>query len=184
MPDFLKSINMMVVADYAAGAWDEIHPTTLRKSWRKILPFPQVTAKETSPNNIASDDTSLISHVAKTLPTVNEQDVSSWLNNNELHPGFQLMTDKEICSAATSTSQVDPESDDLDDDGYASDTAPCSVSHSSAAHMFDKCLEWLEHQPEATVHNVTVVKELRALASRKCLEVLRQPSITSFFRQQ
>jgi len=41
--DFLKGINMKVVVDLIHQSWVEIEPTTLRKSWRKILPEPQHT---------------------------------------------------------------------------------------------------------------------------------------------
>ena len=36
--DFLKGINMKVVAEMAAEAWSEIKQDTLRKLWQKIIP--------------------------------------------------------------------------------------------------------------------------------------------------
>lgn len=35
--DFLKSVDIKVVADVIAESWDEIEPSTIQKSWRKII---------------------------------------------------------------------------------------------------------------------------------------------------
>lgn len=48
--------------------------------------------------------------------------------------------------------------------------------------MLDKSLQWLEHQPIAAVYNVTVLWELRNLASNKRLQPLCQPAISDYFR--
>ena len=37
--DFLKSVNMSKVVQYASEAWSEVKATTLRKSWEKIIPI-------------------------------------------------------------------------------------------------------------------------------------------------
>lgn len=37
--DFLKSVTMKTVSELVAEAWEEIQPSTLRKSWQKILPI-------------------------------------------------------------------------------------------------------------------------------------------------
>ena len=34
------------------------------------------------------------------------------------------------------------------------------VSHAAAAHMFKQCLSWLQKQPEATVCNTTMLRQL------------------------
>ncbi len=31
----------------------------------------------------------------------------------------------------------------------------CPMTHSEAAHMFEQCLTWLEHQPEANQYNTS-----------------------------
>ena len=55
--------------------------------------------------------------------------------------------------------------------------APCPVSHSEAAHYFEQCRLWLEHQPEAFVYNVTVLRELQSLAANKRMSSLKQRKI-------
>ena len=37
---FLKMINMKVVAEMVAEAWDQVKQDTLQKSWQKIIPLP------------------------------------------------------------------------------------------------------------------------------------------------
>ena len=37
--DFFKSVNTTVVVEMTADSWDEIRASTLRKSWRKIVPM-------------------------------------------------------------------------------------------------------------------------------------------------
>ena len=44
--EFLKGVDMKKVSYLVAEAWDEIDPSTLRKSWRKILPLSGITQKE------------------------------------------------------------------------------------------------------------------------------------------
>ena len=48
---------------------------------------------------------------------------------------------------------------------------------SEAAHMFEKCLIWLEHQPEANLYNTCMLKELHSMAVRKRIKLLKQKTI-------
>ena len=183
VPQFLKTINMKVVADYVAEAWKEIPSSTFRKSWRKILPIVEESVEPEHPPD-ANDSVRLVSEVSS-LPSVqsefNQAEIQTWLENDEQDPGFQLLTEEEICAAVTLNTQEDNVSDESDED-ESSVTTQCPVSHSSAAYMLDKSLQWLEHQPEPTVHNVTVLRELWNLASNKRLQALTQPVISDYFR--
>ena len=69
-----------------------------------------------------------------------------------VEPGFQLMADEEIYSHVTSGEPSDNESEA--EEAEAQPTYTCPVSNSQAAHMSEKCLTWLEHQPEANQYNV------------------------------
>ena len=45
--EYLKEVNMHVVADLVSKAWSDITNSTLRKSWRKILPItPSIQASQ------------------------------------------------------------------------------------------------------------------------------------------
>ena len=56
------------------------------------------------------------------------------------------MSDDEICDYVSSEADCE-DVEDGDDSEEQHDTCPITNSH--AAHMLDKCLIWLEHQPEA-----------------------------------
>ena len=43
--------------------------------------------------------------------------------------------------------------------------------------MFDKCLEWLRQQEEASTYNLTCLKELHELAARKRLSDIKQKKL-------
>ena len=51
------------------------------------------------------------------------------------------------------------------------------VPHGVAVRMFDECLKWLEEQEEASVYNISILHNLRKLASRKRLNELSQTRI-------
>ena len=44
--DFLKSVNMKIVTELIAESWGEIKESTLRKSWRKIMPIREPKESE------------------------------------------------------------------------------------------------------------------------------------------
>ena len=60
----------------------------------------------------------------------------------------------------------------------------CPITHGAAANIFDECLQWLEHQPEASLYNVTILRELRSLAITKRLQSMKQSTLTDYFPTQ
>ena len=54
------------------------------------------------------------------------------------------------------------------------------MSHSEAITMFDGCIKYLLEQKEDTLHNITVLTELREMAARKRLTNLKQKKITDY----
>ena len=64
------------------------------------------------------------------------------------------------------------------EEAEAQPTYTCRASNSQAAHMLEKCLTCLEHQPEANQYNVCTLRELCALAVRKKGQAMRQMTIT------
>ena len=109
------------------------------------------------------------------------QEVAKWLDSDANDPGIQLYTDSEICDLVMNTNS--DESDDEDEESEEKEDA-CPVSNSKAAYCFEQCLTWLEHQPEATAYNTTVLRELQSLASNKRVESVKQTKVTSYFNLQ
>ena len=197
--DFLKSVDMKVVADLIAESWDEIESSTIQKSWRKIIastvqqPDTETPSEEPSSHGGTGEEMSIERHdagekegsedqsdVAEFIDTfqelgynMNEDEISIWLNSDRNDPGFQIMTDDEICDYVTS------EADHQDnEDGESEElNSTCPISNSHAAHMLEKCLVWLEHQPEANEYNVCTLRQLRALAARKRVQSLKQKTL-------
>ena len=102
-------------------------------------------------------------------------EICTWLNSDSNDPGLQLMTDEEICEHVhVLTDTIEPDEDDRSE---GPEQNICPVSNSEAAHMFEKCLIWLEHQPEANLYNTCMLKELHSMAVRKRIKLLKQKTI-------
>ena len=46
--------------------------------------------------------------------------------------------------------------------------------------MFENCITWLQHQPEASAYSTSVLIQLKDMAAKKRLSSLKQTSITSY----
>ena len=106
--EFLKSVNMSVVVEMVAESWDEIKASTLRKSWRKIMPIQPspdqsedltVGQEEDGDKNVNrdQDEQEFVREFQELGYSMDENEIHTWLNGDSSDPGFQLMTDDEIC---------------------------------------------------------------------------------------
>ena len=206
---FLKSINMKVVAETVAEVWDEAKQDTLRKSWQKIIPLP--SSHPTSRGSgiwhgiririhTDSEETKIVKAEQKVQEENDELEVSmfqdmfkeigfdldadtivEWLSSDSMDPGVQVFSESEICelvSKPADEDEVQPNDDDSEDDV----DQPSRASNSDAVRMFEQCLIWLEQQPEATVYNTMVLRELHSLAASKGMESLKQAKLTQYFK--
>ena len=195
--DFLKSVNMKVVIDLIKEAWDEIKDKTLRKSWEKILPLDNEDEvlqmidfdQDTESNEVAEmlgmlNIIRIPAQETGTETQLSEEDVFNWLNSDSNDPGFKVYSDDEICEVVTQESSGNNEANEDDEDEDDEVEEMCPITHGAAADMFDKCLQWLQHQPEASLYNVTTIRELRSLAITKRQQSMKQSSITDYFPTQ
>ena len=88
---------------------------------------------------------------------------------------FLIMTDEEICETVISQPCSEEKEEEEKEDGGG--VRQCPVTHSEAASMFDKCLIWLQHQPEANQYNTSTLRSLHILAAQKCTHSLKQESL-------
>lgn len=231
---FLKKITLKVVVDLVAQSWAEIEPTTLRKSWRKILPEPTISTAsgaefavpepclaelyklavaedpedslqltETSQNrgcglwhgirvrignsddklsadsgSVDEDDVSIDSFQAMFHALgaeVESSEIADWLDSDKHDSGIQ---EDEICDIVSQHTTAESEEDEANEE----EEEPCPVSHGEAARMLEWCLTWLEHQPEATVYNTTVLRELQTMATKKKINSLKQTKLDHYFQ--
>ena len=104
---------------------------------------------------------------------IENKEIMKWLQSDTNDSGVQVFM-------VSQPVEIEPQNDE-DDDGE--EESPCPVFNSGAARMFELCLSWLEHQPEATVHNTTVLRELRILAANKRMDSIIQTIITKYFNK-
>ena len=119
--DFLKGVNMKVVAEMTAEAWSEIKQDTLRKSWQKIIPvspLPTVsrgcaiwrgvririhsdseeTESDKAEQRVQDETDELdISNFQDMLKEIgfdtDTDNIAEWLSSDSADPGVQLFTD-------------------------------------------------------------------------------------------
>ena len=89
--------------------------------------------------------------------------ITAWLESDYDVSGAQLYTDTEICELASKEDTCTPEVEE--DEEMDAEEEKCTVSHSNATFMFEQCLTWLEHQPEAKINNTMLLRELHSLAA-------------------
>ena len=188
--EFLKSAYMSVVVELVAESWDEIKASTLRtcKSWREIMPIqPPNDQSEVltvgqgkygdEDVNRDQDEQEFVCKFQELGYSMDENEIHTWLNSDYSDPGFQLMTDDEICEHVLSKDL------DLEDEPEPEEEEPnfCRVSNSMAAHMFQKCLTWLKYH-DVNQYNTCTSRELHALAVHKQGQSLKQKTLPELLR--
>ena len=81
---------------------------------------------------------------------MSENDVEEWLALDKNDPGHAYFSDSEIAEHVLNSnpSLQDDKGQSEDKCNVIETTRP--VNHATAMDVLGKCLEWLEHQPEAT----------------------------------
>ena len=140
--DFLKGINMLKAVEMIASSWNEIHPRTLRLSWRKIIPL-----EEDEEHSEDIDDTcveELHSYFQLLGENVEENEITEWLDADSTDRGYSQLTDDEIIAEVTG--QSNSESVASDDPVIIQESTRSTISHGEALQMFDNVISWLRQQ--------------------------------------
>ena len=141
--DFVRGINLLDISHKIAASWEEITPTTLRLSWRKILPT-ETNMKSQQPLGITEEvPREPQSHFLTLLSTagieITSAEVDEWLTSDELDPGYTLLNDDDIVTEALQDGHTRQPSgnDDDEEDTPGSDQNPdrLSISHEHAFEM-------------------------------------------------
>ena len=206
---YLKKVNMKVVLEKVAIAWEGITPRSIRNSWNKLIPPSEEpssmpSSSDTSisegeqPESIGSigestderpcSDEELLGEAGfvsdfETLGfELAQSEVQEWLNVDANDQGYQHLDDQGIVSHVLNSQEqaVSPETDSETEDLEA--LPACSVKHKEAMEMFDKCLSWLQHQPEASSYNTSVLLSLRELAAKKRAISFKQQTLASYLK--
>ena len=171
---FMKEIDILKVIILIAETWDSLAETTLQRSWSKLYASPDI-------NNDQSETVDIRSILAAISPEANfGADINAWLDD-ENEPGYEHLDENQIIQSVT---------DDEPDEESEPEEEPIEIicqnerpSNADAYKAFTVCLEWLQQQPEASVYNTSLLRNLRGLAASLRFQAFRQPKITSFFNK-
>ena len=174
MITYLNGLYMLNVVERISTTWKQISPETIRKSWNKLIPVPDAANVDIMPSENINEQ---FVNAFAALNIVSGDDIDSWLAEDG--PGYEHLDVNGIVDMMNSE---DP--DDINEEEEISEddiSQPCPVSHKKAMAMFEKCLIWLRHQPEATVGKTSTLVMLRELAVEKREATGKQSDIRSFF---
>ena len=95
---------------------------------------------------------------------LDENEISEWLDADSTDRSYSHLTDDEIIAEVTGQSNTESIASDDEDDPviiHQVSSSASTISQGEALHMFDNCICWLQHQDEASVHNLSVLHDLR-----------------------
>ena len=187
---FLKAVNLQAVAEKVATAWAGISADTIRRSWGKLVPLPTSESSLTTEEENLATSQSDAAEIAWFLTDfqqmgqdLTEQDIRDWLWADRDDLGYEHLDDDGLVNHVAGSSNDEVDGDDESDDGDPSEisTTEPAISHRDAVEMFDKCITWLQCQPEAMPHHTSVLLSLKEIAANKQFAALRQHDPTSHF---
>ena len=111
-----------------------------------------------------------------------ERDIAEQLESDSQDLGYEHLDDDAVVDLVLECDLEGTTQPDSDDDETVHATA-CPISHKDAMVMFDKCLIWLQYQPEASTYNTSVMTSLKDIVAQKIFSSLKQKLITSFLRK-
>ena len=75
-----------------------------------------------------------------------EEDVQAWLDSDDL--GYEHLSDDQIVKQVERLHSVLNDENESEEDDTSDSSISCPLSNAEAMNMTDKCLTWLQHQPE------------------------------------
>ena len=137
----IKNIDIKDVVYMSAAAWDDIPALTLTRSWNKLLARETVAESDQQPEDMIVDthEESIEALAKKIDPSLSDEDITNWMQQDSSDPGYQLMSDDEIIQQVTDPSPE--EGADMDDDEDSAEQTT-TISSGQAAEMLEQCLKW------------------------------------------
>jgi hypothetical protein len=142
----VKTINIKEVICMIAEAWDEILPTTLSKSWKKVWPNMQQDTDLDMEKSVEPDveiETTAIADEMRNLQgceDIQKTDVIEWLATDDTAYCSTDLDDNEIIVAVTHNAASEP----ADTENFGSDTeeAFLKVTHSEGKAALEMALRF------------------------------------------
>ena len=174
--EFVKKIDMKDVVYMAAAAWEDVPPSTLVKSWKKLLRTENSAEQSTSTTESEKDSDEVLQLAQQLDSNIQLEDVNEWVNVKSNDQGYQLLSDEDIVrkvSQTDNTEVTEEESGDESEDVHV-------PSSGEVKDMLNKCLLWYERQEECTATSLLLLKRVRDLAASKRFANLKQLTLDSF----
>lgn len=179
--DLLKKVTIKTVIYLAAEAWEEIKPSTLQKSWKKLWPsIPQENQGQDENQPTANDDADFVQvfQQLEGCADVEESDISEWMNSdNDI--GHQVLSEDEIVEACIANTATEIDSSEDDDDGTEESASP---THGEATTMLEGLMTYFEKQSDTSSAELLTLRRLRDRTAKRRQSLLKQKNITDFFK--
>ena len=178
--DFIKTVDLLKVADLMSCVWEGLEPKILQSAWKPVGLYNENPVMELSSENTETDIRSILTLLA---PGENFGDsIEQWLSADSEDVGYEHLDDDTIVANilhndCSNVSSIDPESEDEIQE------IPRKTSHKEAFSAFEVALKWLEEQEEATNYSVSLLKTLKNLSASKRFETLKQCKMTDFINK-
>ncbi|KAJ8867716.1 hypothetical protein PR048_031519 [Dryococelus australis] len=139
----IRKMTIKTVIYLAAEAWEEIKPSTLQKSWKKLWPsIPQENQKQDENQPTANNDVDFVQvfHQLEGCDDVEENDISKWMNSDS-DIGHQKLNEDEIVEACIANTATENDSSEDDDDTEE----PVDITHGEATTMLEQLTYFEKH---------------------------------------
>ncbi|KAF8771724.1 jerky protein homolog-like [Argiope bruennichi] len=170
-----------------ASAWDSVKPSTLIKSWRKLMPNVEAHNNLTplsceEENEDVDTPTATLADMMKTVlagENVDAENINEWLECDVNEPGFGRLTDDEIVKKARGETENEGERSEDEEEP----TVQMRQAHEAALQQVDGLLSYLEEQDGAELAEKLMLRKMQSRIKRKCFQSKKQTQITDFFRK-
>lgn len=175
---FLNNNFTILDAIYeCVAAWGKIKPSTLTKSWRKIL--PDVSLDDDFQGFECDDDAAGLATLARSLPggeKVSEEDIDEWLNIDRDLPAVEVLSDEEILRRAQG---IDSESGSEEEEEAV--PAGPKVNYATARQYVEGLLDFMDGEDDSTVCDLMVLRKIRASILKKENGAKKQKTMKDYF---
>lgn len=179
---FWKNLTVLDAIYYVADAWKSIKSTTVKKSWKAILPDIE--------KEIPIEDDDSIDLQKKILEdlrkldssgNVDEEAVQQWINEDSEMECYEVLSDDDIVLRVACDSEKTRNYEECSESDEENLITPQKLSHGDALLHTEALLNYLEQEDESTPAEKMILRNLRSKIRRRVNEKQKQTSITSFF---
>lgn len=163
----LKATTIKDVVYMTASAWEEVKPSTIEKSWKKLL-----SSEMPQDSNEENNDELLALAQQISAVEVNPNDIDEWMNADE---NLEVTDDMIVEAVNEVTNQLSEDEDDV---------MPEKISHSDGLQAIEKALSYIEQQPQVSPTDIMLLRRWREIAATNRRSVTKQKNLKDYFSSQ